>query len=73
MGSWELLGIELVLVVVMAILSMSEAALHAIRRPALVEELIVRGRRGQRAGRMGERRGHWSRSCSDASCLARSG
>ncbi|HAF09922.1 MAG TPA: hypothetical protein DCK98_07570 [Chloroflexi bacterium] len=56
MGSWELLGIELVLVVVMAILSMSEAALHAIRRPALVEELIVRGRRGQRAGRMGERR-----------------
>lgn len=56
MGSWELLGVELVLVVVMAILSMSEAALHAIRRPALIEELIVRGRRGQRAGRMGERR-----------------
>ena len=56
MGSWELLGVELVLVIVMAILSMSEAALHAIRRPALIEELIVRGRRGQRAGRMGERR-----------------
>jgi CBS domain containing-hemolysin-like protein len=35
---------------------MSEAALHAIRRPALIEELVVRGRRGQRAGRMGERR-----------------
>jgi CBS domain containing-hemolysin-like protein len=51
-GSGELLGIELVLVV----LSMSEAALHAIRRPALIEELVVRGRRGQRAGRMGERR-----------------
>ena len=56
MGSWELLGIELVLVVVLALLSMSEAALHAIRRPALIEELVVRGRRGQRAGRMGERR-----------------
>jgi len=55
-GSWELLGIELVLVVVLALLSMSEAALHAIRRPALIEELVVRGRRGQRAGRMGERR-----------------
>ena len=56
MGSWELLGIELVLVAVLALLSMSEAALHAIRRPALIEELVVRGRRGQRAGRMGERR-----------------
>jgi putative hemolysin len=56
MGSWELLAIELVLVVLLALLSMSEAALHAIRRPALIEELVVRGRRGQRAGRMGERR-----------------
>ena len=56
MGSWELLGVELVLVVLLALLSMSEAALHAIRRPALVEELVVRGRRGQRAGRMGGRR-----------------
>jgi len=56
MGSWQLLGLELVLVVLLAVLSMSEAALHAIRRPALVEELVVRGRRGQRAGRMGERR-----------------
>jgi putative hemolysin len=55
-GSGELLGIELVLVVLLALLSMSEAALHAIRRPALIEELVVRGRRGQRAGRMGERR-----------------
>jgi CBS domain containing-hemolysin-like protein len=55
-GSGELLGIELVLVVLLAVLSMSEAALHAIRRPALIEELVVRGRRGQRAGRMGERR-----------------
>jgi len=56
MGSWELLGVELLLVVLLALLSMSEAALHAIRRPALVEELVVRGRRGKRAGRMGERR-----------------
>ena len=56
MGSWELLGVELVLVVFLALLSMSEAALHAIRRPALIEELVVRGRRGKRAGRMGERR-----------------
>jgi CBS domain containing-hemolysin-like protein len=56
MGSGELLGVELVLVVLLALLSMSEAALHAIRRPALIEELVVRGRRGQRAGRMGERR-----------------
>ena len=56
MGSWELLGVELVLVILLALLSMSEAALHAIRRPALVEELVVRGRRGKRAGRMGERR-----------------
>jgi len=55
-GSGELLAIELVLVVLLALLSMSEAALHAIRRPALIEELVVRGRRGQRAGRMGERR-----------------
>ncbi|HEY8758491.1 MAG TPA: hemolysin family protein [Candidatus Limnocylindria bacterium] len=56
MGSWELLGIELALVAILALLSMSEAALHAIRRPALIEELVMRGRRGQRAGRMGERR-----------------
>jgi len=55
-GSWELLGVELVLVILLALLSMSEAALHTIRRPALVEELVVRGRRGKRAGRMGERR-----------------
>ena len=56
MGSWELLGVELVLVVLLALLSLSEGALHAIRRPALVEVLVARGRRGRRAGRMGERR-----------------
>jgi CBS domain containing-hemolysin-like protein len=56
MNGWELLGVEFLLVVLLALLSMSEAALHAIRRPALIEELVVRGRRGRRAGRMGERR-----------------
>ena len=56
MGSWELLGVELVLVFILAIMSMSEAALHAIRRPQVVEELVTRGRRGRRAGRMGGRR-----------------
>jgi len=56
MDSWQLLVVELVLVFVLAIMSMSEAALHAIRRPQLVEELVAGGRRGVRAGRMGERR-----------------
>jgi putative hemolysin len=56
MDSWSLLGVELALVVVLAVLTMSEAALHAIRRPQMVEELLARGRRGRRAGRMGERR-----------------
>ena len=56
MDGLELLLVELALVVLLAILSMSEAALHAIRRPQVVEELVQRGRRGQRAGRMGERR-----------------
>ena len=56
MDAWQLLVVELVLVFVLAIMSMSEAALHAIRRPQLVEELVAGGRRGVRAGRMGERR-----------------
>ncbi|HUQ16876.1 MAG TPA: hemolysin family protein [Candidatus Saccharimonadales bacterium] len=55
-AAWQLLFLELVLVIFLAILSMSEAALHAIRRPELLEELTSRGRRGRRAGRMGERR-----------------
>jgi len=55
-GGLELVLVELALVVLLAILSMSEAALHAIRRPQVVEDLVQRGRRGQRAGRMGERR-----------------
>ncbi len=56
MDGLELIFVELALVVLLAVLSMSEAALHAIRRPQVVEELVQRGRRGQRAGRMGERR-----------------
>src|SRR6267378_7171985 len=46
---------ELFLVAVLAILSASEAALHTIRRPQLIEELAERGRRGRRAGTMGRR------------------
>jgi putative hemolysin len=50
-----LLLIELVLVVVLAILSASEAALHTVRRPEVIEELAMRGRRGRRVGTMGRR------------------
>ncbi len=49
----QLLALELVLVAALAVLSASEAALHAIRRPHLIEELAGRGRRGRRAGTMG--------------------
>jgi len=45
-----LLLLELALVVAMAILSASEAALHTVRRPEVIEELATRGRRGLRAG-----------------------
>ena len=51
----ELLLIELLLVAVLAVLSASEAALHTIRRPQLIEELAARGRRGRRAGTMGRK------------------
>src|SRR2546423_1631290 len=51
----ELLLLELVLVAVLAVLSASEAALHTIRRPQLIEELAARGRRGRRAGTMGRK------------------
>ena len=54
-----LLLIELVLVVVLAVLSASEAALHSVRRPEMIEELALRGRRGRRAGTMGRRRAHY--------------
>jgi len=51
----ELLLLELVLVAILAVLSASEAALHTIRRPQLIEELASRGRRGRRAGTMGRK------------------
>ena len=51
----ELVLLELALVLVMAVLSASEAAIHAIRRPHLIEELAGRGRRGRRAGALGQR------------------
>jgi putative hemolysin len=54
-----LLLLELALVVAMAILSASEAALHTVRRPEVIEELATRGRRGQRAGTMGRRSTHY--------------
>ena len=53
---WELLLLEVVLVMLMALLSIGEAALHSIRRPQILEQLVSRGRRGRRAGRLGERR-----------------
>jgi putative hemolysin len=54
-GSWQLLVFELLLVVALAVLSASEAALHAIRRPQVIEELAARGRLGRRAGTMGRK------------------
>lgn len=51
----QLLLLELLLVAVLAVLSASEAALHTIRRPQLIEELATRGRRGRRAGTMGRK------------------
>ena len=51
----ELLLLELGIVLVLAVLSASEAAIHAIRRPHLLEELAGRGRRGRRVGLLGQR------------------
>jgi putative hemolysin len=51
----ELLVVELVLVIALAFLSASETAIQSIRRPQLIEELAMRGRRGRRAGTMGQR------------------
>src|SRR5439155_118582 len=51
----ELLLLELLLVALLAVLSASEAAIHTIRRPQLIEELAARGRRGRRAGTMGRK------------------
>jgi putative hemolysin len=51
----QLLVIELALVAFLAILSASEAAIHTIRRPQLIQELAGRGGRGRRAGALGAR------------------
>ena len=53
----SLLLTELVLVAVLAILSASEAALHTIRRPGVIEELAQRG--GRRAGTVGRHRAQY--------------
>ncbi len=55
-GAWQLLVVELALVALLAMLSASEAALHAIRRPETIETLAQRGRSGERAGTMGRQR-----------------
>ncbi len=54
-----LLLIELALVVLLAVLSATEAALHTVRRPEIIEELAARGRRGRRAGSVGRRSAHY--------------
>jgi putative hemolysin len=51
----EVLLLELILVAVLAGLSASEAALHTIRRPHVIDELATRGRRGRRAETMSRR------------------
>ena len=51
----QLLLLELGLVLVLAVLSASEAAIHAIRRPHLLEALSGRGRRGRHVGALGQR------------------
>ncbi len=55
----RLLIIEVALVVVLAVLSASEAALHTVRRPEVIEQLQLRGGRGRRAGTMGRRSAHY--------------
>jgi len=53
----SLLLMELALVVVLSILSASEAALHTIRRPGVIEELAQHG--GRRAGTVGRHRAQY--------------
>jgi len=57
--AWQLLLLELALVVVLAVLSASEAAINIARRPGVIDELTLRGRRGQRAGAIGRRAGYY--------------
>jgi len=58
-AAWQLLLLELALVVVLAVLSASEAAINIARRPGVADELEQRGRRGQRAGAIGRRAGYY--------------
>jgi len=58
-AAWQLFLLELVLVVVLAVLSASEAAINIARRPGVIEELTLRGRRGQRASAIGRRAGYY--------------
>src|SRR5262249_32030064 len=51
----RLLVAELALVVLLGILSASETAIHAVRRPHLLERLQAMGRRGRVALAIGER------------------
>ena len=51
--------VQLLLAELFLVLSSSEAAIHAIRRPHLMEELQSRGRRGRVASAIGERSIHY--------------
>ena len=57
--AWQLLLLELALVVLLAVLSAGEAAINIVRLPGLAEELDLRGRRGKRAGAIGRRAGYY--------------
>ena len=57
--AWQLLLLELALVVVLAVLSAGEAAINIARRPGVIDELALRGRRGQRASAIGRRAGYY--------------
>jgi putative hemolysin len=57
--AWQLLLLELVLVGLLALLSASEAAISIVRRPGVLDEIDVRGRRGKRAGVIGRRAGYY--------------
>jgi putative hemolysin len=55
----QLLLLELILVLLLAVLSASEAAINIARRPGVADELATRGLRGQRAGSIGRRAGYY--------------
>jgi putative hemolysin len=57
--AWQLLLLELALVVALAVLSAGEAAINIVRRPGVADELDERGRRGRRAGAIGRRAGYY--------------